>query len=273
VFSHPETGEVLGELPPTSWITGLQSLHFDLLGGTTGRVVNGTASLALIVLFFSGLVVWWPGITRWTRGLVVDFRSGSWKRINWDLHGVTGFWLFGLLMLWAVTGVEFAFPSQFRAAVNAVSPLTVTPLPMSTPQESGAAEADTTDLAARSLERVAGAALARIVLPSTPESPVQVLMAKERHGDFDRSDEVLLYYDRYSGELIGERVPSLERASMGDLVLRWLGPLHVGSFGGWPVRALWFVLALSFPLLVVTGTIMWWNRVVVRRPVVDPRLD
>jgi uncharacterized iron-regulated membrane protein len=133
-------------------------------------VVNGTASLALIVLFFSGLVVWWPGITRWTRGLVVDFRSGSWKRINWDLHGVTGFWLFGLLMLWAVTGVEFAFPSQFRAAVNAVSPLTVTPLPMSTPQESGAAEADTTDLAARSLDRVAGAALARIVLPSTPES-------------------------------------------------------------------------------------------------------
>ena len=46
--------------------------------------------------------------------------------------------------------------------------------------------------------------------------------------------------------------------------------LHVGDFGGWPVKALWVILGLTPPLLVVTGFLMWWNRVVgpwlARRP-------
>ena len=261
VLSHPVTGEILGELPARSWITQLQSLHFDLLAGSTGRTVNGIAAIALVLMFATGLVVWWPGLARWKRSLWVDVRSG-WKRANWDLHGATGFWLFGLLMLWAVTGVEFAFPDHFRAAVNAVSPLTVIPTPTSVPQSEVLPAAGTSAVAARSRDLVPGAFLGRIVLPFSDEAALLVIMARERHGDFDTSDEVHLYFDQYTGELIEQRVPALQAASAGDLFLKWLGPLHVGSFGGLPVRTLWFFLALSFPLLAVTGAVMWWNRVV-----------
>jgi uncharacterized iron-regulated membrane protein len=38
--------------------------------------------------------------------------------------------------------------------------------------------------------------------------------------------------------------------------------LHVGNFAGWPVKAIWVVLGLAPPLVVVTGFLMWWNRVV-----------
>jgi uncharacterized iron-regulated membrane protein len=38
--------------------------------------------------------------------------------------------------------------------------------------------------------------------------------------------------------------------------------LHLGSFGGWPVKALWVVLGLAPMFLAVTGVLMWWNRVV-----------
>lgn len=37
--------------------------------------------------------------------------------------------------------------------------------------------------------------------------------------------------------------------------------IHVGNFGGWPVKALWVVLGLAPPVLFVTGLIMWWFRV------------
>jgi uncharacterized iron-regulated membrane protein len=37
--------------------------------------------------------------------------------------------------------------------------------------------------------------------------------------------------------------------------------LHVGSFGGWPVKTIWLVLGLAPPVLFVTGFIMWWHRV------------
>jgi uncharacterized iron-regulated membrane protein len=266
-FSDPVSGEVIGEMPKTSWITQLQDLHFDLLGGTTGRVVNGIAAFALVLMFATGLVVWWPGIARWTRALVVDF-SKPWPRINWELHGAVGFWLFALLMLWAVSGVEFAFPRQFRKAVNAVLPLTVARTPESTPRPGPTLRADALpELVATARQLVPGARMGRIVMPSTPKAPIQLLLAYKDHGDFDRSDEVMLYFDQYSGTLIARQDTALVAMSAGDEVMKWMGPLHIGSFGGPGVKILWSVLALSFPVLAITGTIMWWRRVV-RRAVI-----
>ncbi len=277
VFSHPVSGTVLGELPGRSWITRLQDLHFNLFAGSRGRAINGIGALSLMVMFGTGLVVWWPGEGRSGRGsLTVSFRKGrkghwSLTRTNWELHSAAGFWLFALLMLWAVTGVEFAFPRQFRRAINAASPLTVVRPPESSPRPGGAQPAADADLHAliniinRAKAAVPGAKMGRVVLPATDRAPLLVLMAYVDHGDFDTSDEVLLYFDRYSGQLLQRRDQGLQKQSAGDLVMAWLGPLHTGSFGGPAVQSLWAILALSFPLLAVTGTVMWWNRVVRRR--------
>lgn len=265
VFSHPVTGKIIGELPKTSWITRLQDLHFDLLGGSTGRTVNGIGAFALIGMFLTGAVVWWPGIDRWRQSMAVNFEAG-WKRMNWDLHSASGFWLFGLLMLWAVTGVEFAFRQPFRNAVNTVSPLTVVRPPQSIERSERLPDADATALVAKSIAAIPEAKMGRVVLPFGPKDSTLILMAYDTHGDFDTSDEVLLYYDQYTGDLLRKRVPSEEPQTAGDIFMRWIGPLHVGSFGGTglmgaAVQVLWSILALSFPLLAITGSIMWWNRV------------
>jgi uncharacterized iron-regulated membrane protein len=55
--------------------------------------------------------------------------------------------------------------------------------------------------------------------------------------------------------------PSGKLARRGDSVLFWLSRLHFGRFGGWSGRVLWMVLGLAPPVLFVTGSIMWWNRV------------
>ena len=256
-FTHPVTGELIGEMPKSSWISILQDLHFDLLGGSTGRTINGIGALALTAMFLTGLVIWWPGIDRWRQSLRVDFRSG-WKRINWDLHSATGFWLFGLLLLWSVTGIEFAFREPFHKLVNAISPLSVFRAPESGPPR--AVRADVTSLVERSRAEVPGAKPGRVVLPSSDRAAVLIIMAGVDHGDFDTSDETHLYFDQYSGALLLRRVPSAEHASAGDLFLKWIGPVHVGSFGGPVVKGLWALLALSFPALAVTGALMWWNR-------------
>jgi len=261
-FSDPVSGEVIGEMPKKSWITRLQDLHFDLLAGDTGRRVNGIGALALVLMFTTGLVVWWPGIGRWRRALRVDFGK-PWPRINWELHGAAGMWLFALLMLWAVTGVEFAFRRQFRQAVNAVMPLTVVQTPQSTPRPGTRLGTDDLPrLIAEARTLAPGARMGRIVMASGPRDPIQLLLAYVDHGDFDTSDEVSLYFDQYSGRLIERRDQALQRMSAGDLVMKWIGPLHLGSFGGVGVKILWSALALSFPLLAITGVIMWWRRVI-----------
>ena len=70
----------------------------------------------------SGLVIWWPGTGRVSRSLVIDFRA-KWKRLNWDLHSVVGFWMFALVFIWAFTGVYLVFPLPFQLVVNHFSQL------------------------------------------------------------------------------------------------------------------------------------------------------
>ncbi len=257
VFSHPVTAQVIGELPKTSWITRLQDLHYDLLGGRTGRTVSGVAAACLIAMFASGLILWWPGASRWTRSLWIDARAG-WRRINWDLHSVTGFWTFALLMIWAISGAEFAFPQPFRNAVTAISPLTVTRAPQSGSIASSSLEPSDFIARARSLEPHAKPG--RLVMASGDRGSVLVLMARVDHGDFDTSDEISLYFDRYTGALLERRAAADQSASFGDVIMKWLGPLHTASFGGPIIRVLWAIFGLSFPILAITGFLMWWNR-------------
>ena len=74
--------------------------------------------------------------------------------------------------------------------------------------------------------------------------------------------------DRFSdpGGVYGERP--------GDVALTWLSRLHFGrwrepGWGPW-LKATWAIVGVVPAVMFVTGTIMWWQRVVRRRkPVVD----
>ena len=149
--------------------------------------------------------------------------------------------------------------------MNAFSPLTVFRAPESQPHSGPAAPAaDAAVLVAKSKSMVPGANMGRVVLASNARSAILILMAYKTHGDFDTSDEVHLYFDQYTGDLLLRRDIGAEHRSLGDLVLFWIGPLHVGSFGGTGivgvlVKIVWSILALSFPVLAVTGVLVWWN--------------
>ncbi|MBF8300898.1 MAG: PepSY-associated helix domain protein, partial [Acidobacteria bacterium] len=45
-----------------SWLI---DLHDNLLGGRSGRVVNGIGGLLLMLLCVTGAIVWWPGVKAW----------------------------------------------------------------------------------------------------------------------------------------------------------------------------------------------------------------
>ena len=61
---NPYTGADLGDSVPLGiWLVSkLLELHDDLLAGPTGRSVNGVGALLIVVLAFTGIVIWWPGI-------------------------------------------------------------------------------------------------------------------------------------------------------------------------------------------------------------------
>jgi uncharacterized iron-regulated membrane protein len=118
-YFDPYTGADLGDSFTRGerglyWIV---ELHDNLLLGNEGKFWNGAASIVVTVTCLTGLVVWWPGISRWKRSLVFK-PSSSWRRLNWDLHSASGFWLFLFLLMWAVSGVYLGIPDPFARAAS-----------------------------------------------------------------------------------------------------------------------------------------------------------
>ena len=257
----PVTADFLGELPDRSLVRIIQDLHFDLLAGRTGRVINGIGGLLLLALCMTGLVIWWPGIADWRRGLTVDFRR-TWKRVNWELHGAVGIWTGALVAMWAVTGVYFAFPAQFRATVNAISPLTVAArAPSSSVPVTGGGRAPSwRELISLAQARMPNRHVARVILPSNGRAAFLVTFSPVAPTPVGPAELTDVYLDQYTGAWLPRPTPGAK--TFGDTVMAWVSPLHVGNFGGIPIRIAWLVLGLAPPLLFVTGFVMWWTRVV-----------
>ena len=189
---NPYTGEDLGDAFTRGERAVLWTvrLHDDLLYGSSGRYWNGVASAFVTLLCLTCAVVWWPGLTRWRRSLIVKSRTG-WRRLTWDMHSAMGAWLFLFILMWGVSGFYMGVPGPFTALVDFVS---------------------------------------------DPDP-----------------------------ELLGDRP--------GDLALAWLSRLHFGRWESGALKALWAAVGVVPAIMFVTGALMWWNRVVRRRParnVADP---
>lgn len=253
----PVTAAMLGELADTTFVRTVQDLHFDLLGGRTGRLVNGIGGIVLTLMCVTGLIIWWPGRSNWRRSLLIDWRR-NWKRVNWDLHSAAGFWTLAFVLMWAVTGVYFAFPSAFRSTVNQISPLTRTQTPRSSPRN-GREPLTWRVLVDEAIRHAPGQHVARVVVPSNDSAAFLVQFSPVRPTPLG-ADVNSVYLDQYSGAPLTPAAAPARTA--GDVIMAWVAPLHVGNFGGLGVRIAWLILGLAPPLLFVTGFLMWWTRVV-----------
>lgn len=90
-----------------TWLTGL---HDDLLGGRTGRLVNGIGSCFVTLLALTGAVIWWPGVKNWRRSTTISWKA-HFPRLNWDLHSAIGFWCWLFVFVWGISGIYFCFPA------------------------------------------------------------------------------------------------------------------------------------------------------------------
>jgi uncharacterized iron-regulated membrane protein len=121
---NPYTGKDLGPVGTDEprILYWLVQFHDDLLGGHTGRRYNGAGALLLTVLCATGLLIWWPGVTRWWRSLILRRKAG-WARFNWDLHSAVGFWMFAFVLMWGISGIYLSYPEPFTNLVDYLQPL------------------------------------------------------------------------------------------------------------------------------------------------------
>jgi uncharacterized iron-regulated membrane protein len=102
----------------TTW---LLDLHGNLLAGESGRHINAWLSALVGVLALTGIVIWWPGIQRWRRSLMIEMRA-NWRKFSWSLHSALGIWFAGFILMWAVTGLYLGNPEPFGAFIDYLEP-------------------------------------------------------------------------------------------------------------------------------------------------------
>lgn len=259
VFVDPAGAEVLGELPQRTHVRTLQAIHSDLLFGASGRAANGVGAGVLLVLCISGMVIWWPGVSRLRRGLTIDLRR-DWTRVIRDLHGAVGAWTVAFVLMWALTGIYFAFPSQFESAIDRISPIGVSQPPLSSPSGVGTELRPTwRELIDVAQTHAPVQFVARVVLPSSDQDAFHVMFSQVQPASTNAARLTSVYLDQFTGELL--RGPHARRTA-GDRVVAWMEPLHAGTFAGSGVKVAWLILGLSPPLLYGTGFVMWFTRMI-----------
>lgn len=241
----------------------LVRLHVDLFAGEAGSWVTALAAAALVLLVVSGVYLWWPrGKWAW-HYFTVKFKAGR-PRLTYDLHRAGGLYSSAVLLVIALTGVTMAFygtvtPAVYRLTSSSPHP----PEPKSVAVPSSPRKplsADEAVAAARA--HVPGTDVYRLYPPKSPDAPYRVFLVPD-HDRQKRLEETRLVIDPYTGAVLSEDGPRTHSA--GDKVLRWLLPLHFGTFGGTATRVVYLVASLSPVLLAATGFLVWRKRARARR--------
>ena len=97
--------------------SALLSLHTELLGGQTGRLVNGAIALAVVFLVLTGVLTWTPR----KRGLAPTNKPRIASRLR-RLHMTVGIWTAAFLFMWAITGIHLVYPGLMAGLVDYLDP-------------------------------------------------------------------------------------------------------------------------------------------------------
>jgi len=244
-------------------ISFIMQLHWCLLLGETGGIINGILATLSIISVLSGLIVWWPLTGKFKQALTFK-RHASTVRFNFDLHKTIGFYSTIVLLPVLFSGIYFNLPDQVNALVKLFSPLdrpnafsTIPAEIHSRPPQAGQQPISVTEVEAIVQKHYPAGRLWMLNAPKDRDDVYTVM--KNDVTEISRFTGYRDFaVDQYSGEIL--KVYDRGTGSGGDVFLDWQWPLHSGKAFGWTGRILVFLAGLACPVLYMTGVIRWLQK-------------
>ncbi len=240
--------------------------HFYLwLPHEIGQPVVATATLAFVLMLLSGIILWWPKNKnaakqrfwfKWKENL-------KWKRKNYDLHNVLGFYACWIAIFLALTGLVWGF-QWFSDAVYWTASGGKERIPY---QEVFSDTAKNAPSATAAVDRVfkklrtenPGAEVMEIHFPEERKSAIAASTNQDA-GTYWQTDY------RYCDQFTLREIPvkhvwgRIQNASFADKVARMNYDIHVGAIFGLAGKCLVFLASLVCASLPITGFCIWWGR-------------
>jgi len=237
------------------WLEIVEHLHTSLLLGKTGEFIMNWSVVIFVLMLITGLILWFPGQMRLLKQSLTIKRKASFKRLNYDLHNVLGFYASVVLLVTALSGLYFAFKGVKNAAsfftgsklgqgkaIVAAKPLQIDSLPVRYNKIYTEAKIKYPGAISTSFSlRGKGELRLRMIYPYRWARNQNTFFYEEATGVMIRAK---LYKD-YNGA---------------DLIEATNYDLHTGRLLGLPNKILSFLAALIAASLPVTGFVIWWKK-------------
>lgn len=279
---HTQSKKAISINPYTLQILGVRNLesdffkfildiHLNLKLGEAGAEIIKWNVLIFFGLCLSGLVLWLPRQRRFLKqSLRIKWNARNWKRLNWDLHSVLGFYGLMVLLIISLTGIFWVFDSAKWLVSKATrQPITNTTAPENTSKTPGLQMGVSMESAYYAAKhRHSGEMQTFISNPEKEDQPIRVLF---RYPYALVRKQNTLFFDRHTGQLLREDLHANYTAY--DKVMRANYDFHTGSIRvlGLGSKIIYFLASLFATSLPVTGFLIWWGRRKKRNKAPKPR--
>lgn len=238
--------------------------HFYLwLPEKIGQPVVAIASLMFLAMIITGVILWFPK----NRNVFKNrtwFRwndTTKWKRKNFDLHSIIGFYSFFVAIIFVVTGLVWGFPwfaySYYNAIGGKKSLVYEEPKSIKSVIKS---EKGLDILYYRLTKETSNLQTIEVHPPETNSSTFAINTNTEM-GTYWKID--YRYFDQNTlREKQSNNIYSrFQNATLADKLMRMNYDIHTGAvFGLWG-KIFMFLLSLLIATLPITGILFWYGRI------------
>ncbi|MBO7278871.1 MAG: PepSY domain-containing protein [Bacteroidales bacterium] len=263
IYVDQYTGEVLGKTERLPFFQTMFRLHRWLMdtkpedGGIYwGKLIVGISTALMVIILITGLVIWIPKNRKSLKNrLTIQVRKGQ-RRFWYDLHIAGGFYAALLLLAMALTGLTWSFPGYRDAFYGMLGVET---------KSNNTVNAVNKDVKRGKKELINYKYWETIYQQVAHENPEykQITVGKgsaqvafSQWGNQRASDRYS--FEEKTGEITG--VQRYQDSAYDGKVRGWVYTLHVGNWGGYFSRILWFLAAMMGAALPLSGYYLWFKR-------------
>ncbi|PIF33507.1 putative iron-regulated membrane protein [Flavobacterium sp. 9] len=260
IFINPFTGKIQKiEDATTEFFEVVFSLHWSLLlTNDIGQPIVGIAVIIFIISLITGLILWWPKNKaaakqrywfRWKN-------TTQWKRKNYDLHNILGFYVTILALLIALTGLVWSFEwvnNGVKWIANGGQTIENTQKEIKSDVSKNNNQNPLDKIYATLKNDFPNAESYNISIPE--DSLQSQFVFVDNGGSFDK---ILLQFDQYTGKLLDKK--TYDDRNNGDKIRSLNYDIHAGGILGLPGKILAFFASFICASLPVTGFYIWWGR-------------
>lgn len=259
IYADPYTGQVLKYDRTANFFFVMAHLHASFLWHGPGTWMVDVATIIFLIELISGLVLWWP--KKWnkrTRNASFKVKwKAKFKRVNYDLHNVVGFYSSILALILTVTGLIIAFKPVATSTAKIFGGDLETPwqqqMPVSDSARPAVAMNTVFDAAfKKDLDQRQG----QIWLYNLDTSSYYMVMTATNLGLKSAENAHMSFFNKYTGKEIN--IPP--KSQKGEYIENSVWNLHMGTWMGQVGKFFTFVCGLICTSLPITGFLIWWNR-------------